>query len=73
MIIGMDWLESFCPMQVHWKDKWLSIPYEGTSVVLQGDLADTPKALFLQVYALDQPTPPLEPVPLPAKVQALLE
>jgi hypothetical protein len=73
MIIGMDWLESFSPMQVHWKDKWLSIPYEGTSVVLRGDLADTPETLFLQVYALDQPTPPLEPAPLPAEVQALLE
>jgi hypothetical protein len=73
MIIGMDWLESFSPMQVHWKDKWLSIPYEGTSIVLQGDLADTPEALFLQVYALDQPNPPLEPAPLPAEVHALLE
>jgi hypothetical protein len=25
MIIGMDWLESFSPMQVHWKHKWLTI------------------------------------------------
>jgi hypothetical protein len=43
MIIVMDWLESFSPMQAHWKDKWLSIPYEGTSVILQGDLADNLK------------------------------
>jgi predicted aspartyl protease len=28
-IVGMDWLESFSPMQVHWRDKWLLIPYQG--------------------------------------------
>jgi hypothetical protein len=27
MIIGMDWLEAHSPMQVHWKHKWMSIPY----------------------------------------------
>jgi hypothetical protein len=26
MILGMDWLERFSPMQVHWQQKWLSIP-----------------------------------------------
>lgn len=26
MILGLYWLESFCPMQVHWKQKWMSIP-----------------------------------------------
>lgn len=23
VILGMDWLESYSPMQVHWLDKWL--------------------------------------------------
>jgi hypothetical protein len=27
MIIGMDWLERHSPMRVHWKHKWLEIPY----------------------------------------------
>jgi hypothetical protein len=27
LIIGMDWLESFSPMQIHWQQKWLMIPY----------------------------------------------
>jgi hypothetical protein len=36
IIIGMDWLESFSPMRVHWKQKWLEIPYEGRSLTLQG-------------------------------------
>jgi len=28
-ILGMDWLESYSPMQVHWALKWLAIPYGG--------------------------------------------
>lgn len=46
MIISMDWLESFSPMQVDWKHKWLNIPYAGSLVILQGDLVDPPVDLF---------------------------
>jgi hypothetical protein len=53
MIIGMDWLESFSPMQIHWKYKQLAIPYEGNTVLLQGESVDTPSQLLLQVCALD--------------------
>ena len=42
MIIGMDWLESFSPMQVHWQLKRLVIPYEGSTVLLQGESVDAP-------------------------------
>jgi hypothetical protein len=35
-IIGMEWLESFSPMQIEWKQKWLSFDYQGTSVKLRG-------------------------------------
>jgi hypothetical protein len=34
MILGMDWLESFSPMQVHWRHKWMAIPYQGSTAVL---------------------------------------
>lgn len=27
MIIGMDWLDAFSPMKVHWAQKWMMIPY----------------------------------------------
>jgi len=40
MIVGMDWLEQFSPMQVHWAEKWLLIPYNNNMVRLQGDLPD---------------------------------
>jgi hypothetical protein len=36
LIIGMDWLEMFSPMLVHWADKWLVIPYEKTCLKLYG-------------------------------------
>jgi predicted aspartyl protease len=30
LIVGMDWLESLSPMQIHWHQKWLMIPYQGS-------------------------------------------
>jgi len=31
-ILGMDWLEQFNPMQIHWVEKWLSFTYKGAKV-----------------------------------------
>ena len=42
LILGMDWLESFSPMKVHWKFKWMTIPYSSSSVTLQGILPLVP-------------------------------
>ncbi|WVZ53785.1 hypothetical protein U9M48_004681 [Paspalum notatum var. saurae] len=36
MILGMDWLEKFSPMKVHWALKWLQIPLDGNLVQPQG-------------------------------------
>lgn len=36
MILGMDWLEAFSPMKVHWANKWISIPYGDRQILLQG-------------------------------------
>jgi hypothetical protein len=36
MILGYEWLEHFSPMKVHWGAKWMMIPYEHQSAVLQG-------------------------------------
>ncbi|CAD6217555.1 unnamed protein product [Miscanthus lutarioriparius] len=35
-ILGMDWLEAYSPMQVHWALKWLAVPYADKTQVLQG-------------------------------------
>lgn len=36
IILGMDWLEQFSPMQVNWVDKWMDITISGQPVRLQG-------------------------------------
>jgi hypothetical protein len=36
MILGMEWLERFSPMKIHLARKWLQIPYQGSTVTLQG-------------------------------------
>jgi hypothetical protein len=36
MIIGMDWLERFSSMKIHWAQKWLTIPYSNSQFTLQG-------------------------------------
>jgi len=49
MILGLDWLASLSPMQVHWAQKWLSILYEGSTVVLFGDAPVLPIGFVLQL------------------------
>jgi hypothetical protein len=48
-ILGMDWLKEFSPMKVHWKSKWLSIPYQGSIVLLQGWVPSDPDVLMVHV------------------------
>jgi hypothetical protein len=48
-IIGMDWIEEFSPMKVHWRSKWMAIPYQGSTVVLQGFTHDDPEEIVVQV------------------------
>jgi hypothetical protein len=40
VILGYDWLEQFSPMKIHWTAKWVSIPYESRTVVIQGVLSE---------------------------------
>jgi hypothetical protein len=51
-IVGMDWLESFSPIQVHWCDKWLLIPYQGQLSLLQGLDSSGADTLMLQLCAV---------------------
>lgn len=36
VILGMDWLESNSPMEIHWVERWLQFQYQGQKVKLQG-------------------------------------
>lgn len=36
VILGMDWLEQFSPMQIEWNHKWLEFFHQGKMIRLQG-------------------------------------
>lgn len=70
VVIGMDWLESFSPMQVHWRQKWLAIPYNGQTQLLQGQSSEAPAQILLQVEAVSNIGGLSEdPVVLPPAIQ----
>ncbi|CAO2192037.1 unnamed protein product [Urochloa humidicola] len=73
-IIGMDWLEAFSPMKVHWKLKWMAIPYQGSTVILQGLLPAVPEQLLAQVCSIS-PSEELVPIhpEVPPAIAALLD
>jgi hypothetical protein len=74
VIIGMDWLEAHSPMQVHWCQKWLAIPYHGQFVLLQGLNSVSPSHLYLQICAVQDVSSDLQqPVVLPTEIQSLLD
>lgn len=52
MILGMDWLESFSPMKVHWCHKWMVIPYQNSTPVLQGILPEFAEELLIQITSV---------------------
>lgn len=52
LIIGMDWLEAFSPMKVHWQSKWMVIPYNGSTALLQGITSPSPDVVVVQVCSL---------------------
>ena len=54
VVLGMDWLEAYSPMKIHWKDKWISMPYQGKHIVLQGVLPLSDQLDMLHVVYLLQ-------------------
>lgn len=74
VIIGMDWLEAYSPMNVHWKNKWMEISYEGHSVLLQGLMPELPDKVLLQLCVLTPSESQDSSVNLlPIEVQSLLQ
>lgn len=55
VILGMDWLQLFSPMKINWRQQWLSIPYQGTTIRLHASPTHDSVAseeLLVQVYSL---------------------
>lgn len=51
LILGMDWLESCNPMEIHWEQKWMSFRYNYVNVLLQGVLPRLPPSTVIQVLS----------------------
>jgi hypothetical protein len=54
MILGYEWLEQFKPMKIHWGAKWIAIPCEDTTQVIQGMLSEVPAGQVVQVFQLSE-------------------
>lgn len=60
-------------MQVHWKLKWMEIPYHGRTILLQGKITDTPEHLLLQLCCMTNEDVNESSVSLlPSEVQQLI-
>jgi hypothetical protein len=57
LIVGMDWLEKFSPMMVNWADKWLMIPYNGSTVKLFGLQSAKGQSAVIELCNLSAFTP----------------
>jgi hypothetical protein len=59
-------------MEVHWKSKWLSIPYNGEMVLLQGLTASSNLDLVIELLAIDVSDSDQSVVQLREDIAALL-
>jgi hypothetical protein len=73
LVLGMDWLEQYSPMSIHWGSKWISFPYSGTTIVLQGLTSPPSTNLVFQLLTTDSPEPSDSTASLPAEIEALLQ
>ncbi|WVZ96943.1 hypothetical protein U9M48_042522 [Paspalum notatum var. saurae] len=73
LIVGMDWLEAHSPMEVHWLQKWMIIPYQNASVLLQGLVPELPAGSVVEVAAITQEQPDLSVMVLHLELVQLLE
>lgn len=54
MILGMDWLELHSPMKVHWKHKWMAVPYKDTTTFIQGIVPHLPEEVLVHVCSVTE-------------------
>lgn len=73
MILGLDRLKMYSHMNVHWKFKWMSIPYQGSYVLLCGDLDDLLEGSVVQVCSVQASTSEKVEVRLLEEIQQLIE
>ncbi|CAN6166061.1 unnamed protein product [Urochloa humidicola] len=73
MILGLDWLEQHSPMKVHWRQKWMQIPYQTDVVTLYGVVPSLPDGAIVQVCSVEVIADEEVKVHIPAEIQSLIE
>jgi hypothetical protein len=59
---------------VHWRDKWLLVPYQGQLSLLQGLDSSDVDTLMLQLYVVpDSDATTIESEPFLSDIQALID
>lgn len=72
LILGMDWLERYSPMHIHWKSKWISLPYQDSTILLQGMTPSDESDKVFQLLLEDSPECSDDPPSPPPEITALL-
>lgn len=72
-IVGMDWLTQFSPMNVHWGQKWMAIPYAGSTTMLFGDMEQLPEGSLLQIFSAQVQSAHDASDVVPAEVQQVMD
>jgi hypothetical protein len=75
MILGMDWLELHSPMKIHWKQKWLALPYKNATAVLYGNLPEAPEGTDIHLCEVQVSISDSAPVSvaIPPEIQTLIQ
>lgn len=74
MVVGMDWLEVFSPMKVDWAQKWLIIPYQGSSVLLHDSSPRVPCDTLIELLFMESDSSASGSTsPIPPAIQQLLQ
>lgn len=66
-------MELYSPMQIHWKAKWLSLPYDGEQILLRGLSASSDSELVFQLFLVEQPSAVELSASVSADIQAILD
>lgn len=73
IIVGMDWLERFSPMKVHWGNKWMTIPYRQSYVTLQGITAEHPRCSLVQLFQISDEASSSRDIAVIPEVRSVLD
>jgi hypothetical protein len=73
MIVGMEWLERYSPMKVHWAQRWLTIPYQNSHITLQGMLPGVLDCNMIELLHLNSEESSMSKEDIPEEVHHIIQ